>query len=261
MLFGMDPMATILFLCISFMVQLVASRLICQGGLPYFTLAVAPSDGFLAFFNTKIIAPLSLYLGVVAQKITFLDMRESLMPSLFHASRLSDGSSPRNRFLGGLVAALLVGVAVSFAAMLILYYKFGINTLPDEWAVETARRVHENTAQILSHPEEPKYWSIVFTVIGGLFMALLVTGYHHFIWWPLHPIGYLTAYTSAMQTLWFGFFAGWLCNTLVLRYGGVSMFKEVRQLFIGLVVGDMLMAVLWLVVGLFSSQSYHVLPL
>jgi hypothetical protein len=92
-------------------------------------------------------------------------------------------------------------------------------------------------------------------------MLILVMGYHHFIWWPLHPIGYLTAYSSAMQVLWFGFFIGWLCNVLVLRYGGVSLFKEVRTFFIGLVVGDLVMATVWLVVGLFASISYHVLPL
>jgi hypothetical protein len=64
-----------------------------------------------------------------------------------------------------------------------------------------------------------------------------------------------------MQVLWFGFFIGWLCNTLVLRYGGVKHFKEVRGLFFGLIVGDMVMALIWLVVGFFASISYHVLPL
>jgi len=258
---GMDLAATVSFLGISFMLQLVASRLICQGGLPYFTLVLAPSDGFLAFLDTRLIAPTSLYFGIIIQKLTFLDLRESLMPSLFHSSKLSDGSNPRNRFLWGILLAIAVGLAVSFISMLALYYKFGINILPDEWAVETTRRVHENVGHLLKHPEEPKTWSMIFTVVGGIVMAILALGYHLFIWWPVHPIGYLVTYSSAMQILWFGFFIGWLCNILVLRYGGVSLFREVRRLFIGLVVGDMVMAVVWLTVGLFTPISYHVLPL
>lgn len=258
---GMDFFATVSFLCISFMLQLVASRLICQGGLPYFTLVLAPSDGFLAFLDTRLIAPASLYLGIIVQKMTFLDLRESLMPSLFHSSKLSDGSTPRSRFLLGIVTAVAVGLAVSFVSMLVLYYKFGINSLPDEWAVETTRRVHENVGNLLNHPEEPKSWSMLFTIVGGVVMAVLALGYHLFIWWPVHPIGYLVTYSSAMQILWFGFFVGWLCNTLVLRYGGVTLFREVRRLFIGLVVGDMVMAMAWLIVGLFTPVSYHVLPL
>ncbi len=259
-LFGMDLLPTLMFLVICFMLQLVNSRLICQGGLPYLTLPLAPPDGFLAFFQTRLIAPVTLYMALVVQKVTFLDIRESLMPSLFHSAKLSEGSSPRFRFLVGILLAIVAGVVVSFAAYLALYYKFGLNTLPDEWAVETTRRVHENFAQLLNHPEGPKHWSMIFTIIGVGVMGLLVAGYHHFIWWPLHPIGYLTTYSSAMQILWFGFFIGWLCNTLVLRYGGVDRFKEVRRLFIGLMVGDMTMAIVWLMVGLFASISYHVLP-
>jgi hypothetical protein len=259
--FGMDLLPTLMFLVICFMLQLVNSRLICQGGLPYLTLPLAPPDGFLAFFNTRLIAPLTLYLGLIVQKVVFLDIRESLMPSLFHSAKLSEGSSPRFRFLFGIVLAIVVGVVISFIAYLAIFYKFGLNTLPDEWAVETARRVHENFAQILIHPEEPKRWSIIFTLVGVGVMSFLVMGYHHFIWWPLHPIGYLTTYTSAMQILWFGFFIGWLCNALVLRYGGVALFREVRRLFIGLIVGDITMAIVWLIVGLFTPFSYHVLPL
>lgn len=258
---GMNLFATLLFIGVCFMFQLVASRLICQGGLPYFTLALAPSDGFLAFLDTRIIAPTTLYLGAVIQKVTFLDLRESLMPSLFHSSRLSDGSRPQYRFVWGILCAMALGVLISFVAILTLYYKFGIATLPDDWAVESTRRVHENMAQLLTHPEQSKEWSMIFTGIGALVMGFLVMGYHHFIWWPLHPIGYLTTYSSAMQILWFGFFIGWLCNTLVLRYGGVNRFKEVRRLFIGMIAGDLIMALLWLGVGLFAPLSYHALPL
>ncbi len=260
-LFGMDLLPTLFFLVICFMLQLVNSRLICQGGLPYLTLPLAPPDGFLAFFQTRLIAPVTLYMALVVQKVTFLDIRESLMPSLFHSAKLSEGSNPRFRFLIGILLAICVGMVVSFVAYLALYYKFGLNTLPDEWAVETSRRIHENFAQLLNHPEEPKRWSMIFTMVGAGVMSLLVAGYHHFIWWPLHPIGYLTTYSSAMQILWFGFFIGWLCNTLVLRYGGVARFKEVRRIFIGLIVGDITMAIVWLIVGIFTSISYHVLPL
>lgn len=183
------------------------------------------------------------------------------MPSLFHSAKLSEGSSPRSRFLVGILLAIAVGLVVSFVSYLALYYKFGLNTLPDEWAVETARRVHENFAQLLTHPEEPKRWSMIFTMVGVGVMTFLVAGYHLFIWWPLHPIGYLTTYTSAMQILWFGFFIGWLCNALVLRYGGVALFREARRLFVGLIVGDIVMAIVWLIVGIFTPISYHVLPL
>ncbi len=259
--FDMDPLPAVLFLGVCFMLHLVAARLICQGGLPYFTLTAAPSDGFLSMVATKTIAPLTLALGLAVQKLTFVDVRESLLPSLFHATKTAEGVQTRRRFFIGVLAALVFGAMVSCVAMLILSFQYGISMLPDDWAVETSRRVHEGAAQLLRYPEEPKTWSMVFAGVGAAVMALLVLGYRRFLWWPLHPIGYLTTYSSALRILWFSFLIGWLCNTLVLRYGGVKAFKEVRRLFVGLVVGDTVMAIAWLIVGLFTPVSYHVLPL
>jgi hypothetical protein len=259
--FGMDPVPAALFLGVCFMLHVVTARLICQGGLPYFTLTAAPSDGFLSMTASKTIAPLTLALALVIQKVAFVDVRESLMPSLFHASKAAEGLRTRRRFLFGILAAIVLGVVVSGAAMLVMSYQYGVTMLPDDWAVETSRRVHEGVAQLLRYPEEPKKWSMVFAGVGAGVMALLVFGYRRFLWWPLHPIGYLTTYSSALRILWFSFLVGWACNTLVLRYGGVKTFKEWRRLFIGLIVGDMVMAVVWLIVGLFMPISYHVLPL
>jgi hypothetical protein len=259
--FGMDFWSAVIFLAVCFISQLVASRVICQGGIPYFTLVLAPSDGFLSFFGTHSLQASTLFLGAVVQKIAFVDFRESLIPFLFQSSKLSDGSHPRRRFLWGIVLAMICGVLVTFVAMLALYYKFGISGLPDSWAVESTRKVHESAAFLIKHPEDVNQWAIIFSIVGGAFMLFLVMGYHLFVWWPLHPIGYLTTYGSAMQILWFGFFIGWLCNSLVLRYGGVKLYAEVKRLFIGLVVGDMVMAIFWLVVGIFAPVSYHVLPL
>jgi hypothetical protein len=91
-------------------------------------------------------------------------------------------------------------------------------------------------------------------------MLILVVCYHRFYWWPIHPIGYLTAYSSSMRILWFSFFIGWLCNAVCMRYGGVILFKKLRFFFIGLIIGDLLMGGTWAIVGLFSDGSYQVLP-
>ena len=91
-------------------------------------------------------------------------------------------------------------------------------------------------------------------------MLALVICYHRFFWWPIHPIGYLTAYSSAMRILWLSFFIGWACNTLCMRYGGVHLFQKLQMFFIGLIIGDFLMGGGWAIAGLFSGVSYQVLP-
>jgi hypothetical protein len=64
-------------------------------------------------------------------------------------------------------------------------------------------------------PLKPGEWVTIFAIAGAIVMMVLVVCYHRFYWWPIHPIGYLTAYSSAMRILWFSFFAGWLFNAFV----------------------------------------------
>jgi hypothetical protein len=258
--FGMPLGAAVLLIGAFFMVTLVATRVICQGGLGYFTLTAAPTDGLLAFFGPHFFTPIGLVIAAVTQKVLFLDLRESLMPSLMHTRKLTQGIKGRTVVMAGIVLTLVAAVVISFTAMLALYYRFGVRELQMDWAIRTSIAVYENLYTLVDTPLQPGRWVLIFTAIGAAVMLVLVVCYHRFYWWPIHPIGYLTAYSSAMWTLWFSFFVGWLCNALCMRYGGVILFRRLRLFFMGLIIGDFLMGGAWAIVGLFTGSSYVVLP-
>jgi hypothetical protein len=241
-------------------VMIVASRVVCQGGVAYFTLTAAPTDGLISFLGSRYFGPVGLLMAAVMQKVLFVDLRESLMPSLVHGAKIKEGTRNRRLFFAGVIMALLIGVAVSFLAMLALCYKYGIRGLNLEWATQTTVGLYDDLQRLLEMPAQPRGWVILFSWVGAGVMLLLVVLYHGFYWWPVHPIGYLTTYTSAMHILWFSFFVGWLCNHLTLRYGGVGLFNRVRFLFIGLIIGDFVMGGIWALVGLAVGSSYQVLP-
>jgi hypothetical protein len=246
--------------CACFMVMLEASRIICQGGLAYFTLTAAPIDGLLFIFGPRFFTSAGLLVAAVMQKVLFLDLRESLMPSLLHAGRVTHRTDPRRRIIAAIMLTVLTAVVVSFVAMLALCYKYGVRELQLDWATRTTVNVYENVQHLIESPVQSGHWVLVFSLAGALVMLVLVICYHRFYWWPIHPIGYLTAYSSAMRVLWFCFFMGWLCNVLCMRYGGVLLFKKLRLFFVGMIIGDFLMGGTWAIVGLFSDASYPVLP-
>ena len=258
--FGMQLHTAILIVLAFFMITLVASRVICQGGLGYFTLTAAPIDGLLILFGPGIFTHVGLLIASVAQKVLFVDLRESLMPSLLHARQVHHSIRSRRLLLAGLGITLFVAVSVSFLSMLALCYKYGIRELQLDWATRTTLNVYENIVSLNETPVEAGHWVKVFSLAGALVMLILVTCYHRFYWWPIHPIGYLTAYSSAMRILWFSFFVGWLCNTICMRYGGVVLFKKLRLFFIGLIIGDLFMGGTWAIIGLTTDGGYQVLP-
>ncbi len=257
--FGMPMLVAALLLGAFFMITLVASRVICQGGIAYFTLTAAPMDGLLAFFGPRFFTHVGLLIAGVAQKVLFVDLRESLMPSLLHARKITQGMANRRWIISAIMITLVVCVGVSFLAMLSLCYKYGIRELQVDWATRTTVAVYDNIYSLIETPVRPGHWVLIFSAVGAAVMLGLVICYHRFYWWPLHPIGYLTTYSSAMRILWFSFFIGWLSNAVCIRYGGVVLFKKVQYFFIGLIVGDLLMGGIWALIGLFSDSSYRVL--
>lgn len=258
--FGMPLLLSVLVLIAFFITMLVATRVICQGGLAYFTLTSAPLDGLMALFGPQFFTQIGLVLTAVMQKVLFVDLRGSLMPSLFHARKVTSRVGSQRVILGSIVAALIAGITVSFAAMLALCYKYGIRELQMDWATRTTHTMYQNLNSLIELPSQSGSWVMIFSIIGGLVTLALVICYQRFYWWPIHPLGYLTAYSSAMKILWFSFFVGWLFNMLCMRYGGVALFSRFRFLFAGMIIGDFLMGGAWAVVGLFSDVSYLSFP-
>ena len=258
--YGLPIGAAILVVVALFVFTLVAVRVICQGGITYFTLTAAPLDAVTAFFGSRFLTQAGLMVAAVTQKVLFLDLRESLMPALLHTRKVTDGVRNNRMVAAAIALTLVAGVAVSFVAMLSISYKFGMRDLQMDWATRTTVSVYEDIFSLIESPADPGRWVLNFIAVGAALMLVLVVCYHRFYWWPIHPIGYLTAYSSAMWTLWFSFFLGWLCNALCMHYGGTALFKNLRMFFIGMIIGDFFMAGNWAIYGLFSYASYMVLP-
>ncbi|HMO26807.1 MAG TPA: hypothetical protein PKB10_11100, partial [Tepidisphaeraceae bacterium] len=65
-----------------------------------------------------------------------------------------------------------------------------------------------------------------------------------------HPLGYLVMYTYPLQRIWLSVFVGWLVKVLIVRFGGASMIRSAKPVFLGLVFGEVGAAAFWLVVSL-----------
>ncbi len=257
---GMAPVTAIVLVGAFFMIMLVATRIICQGGLAYFTLTAAPTDGMIALFGTKLFAGASGILAGMSQKVLFVDLRESLLPSLLHARHLNQTRRPALLLFSGLAMTIVASMTASILAMMTLCYRYGIRELQLDWASQTTTAVYENIYRLVAMDTSTGNWIFTFALAGAVVMLVLVTCYHRIYWWPIHPLGYLTAYSSAMRILWVSFFIGWACNAVCMRYGGIVLFKKLQYFFIGLIIGDFLMGGGWALVGLFTDMSYQVLP-
>ncbi len=260
MAWGIGLWSSVLLYVSFFAAMLIAAKVVCQGGVPYTAMNVAPADGILSTMGSKPLGGIGLVLGMSLQKMLFVDVREALLPSLLNAGKATERMQGRGRMALAVAVALLAAVVSSFVAMLFLAYRYGIEELDMDWATRTTQSVYEGSRRLLETPSLPDPAILTFIAIGAAVMLLLVLCYYFLPWWPLHPMGYLMAYSASMKILWFSFLVGWACNALCLRYGGTFLYRRLRLVFIGLIIGDFVMGAFWATVSLFTGVSYLVLP-
>ena len=93
---------------------------------------------------------------------------------------------------------------------------------------------------------------------GGLaFTWALLWLRQNFLWFPLHPIGYVVGNGFEAYRMWFPFLVGWAAKALVMRYGSVKTYRALRAPFLGMVLGEFAAAGLWLVVDAMLGRTGH----
>ena len=89
-----------------------------------------------------------------------------------------------------------------------------------------------------------KWWLLT----GALLMVALLYFRRHVFWLP-HPIGLMMLVNPMMTYYFFSIFIGWLCKSLVSKYGNKDVYRRFRYLFIGLIIGEII------AVGLFHPNK------
>lgn len=208
------------------------------------------------------------------------DTRECASVYATHALRLADHALPESRWKrrGGLVllllASLLVSLVVSGGSMVWLEYRhtttistaastpvnaYGVDYIPKNLVNKPTRDyVPPRTGPRENH-NRAGHFAFGAALTGTL--AFLRLRFEAF---PLHPLGFVMAYTFPLARMWLSLMIGWMAKVLVLRLGGSRAYGAARFFFIGLILGEAAAVAFWLVVSLVLAEmgvAYKVLYL
>jgi hypothetical protein len=181
------------------------------------------------------------------------------MPYAVNSLRMSQEikSDQRGRWFRWLAGSLLISTLVSGAAHHYLSYTHGRNSIPDHWASDYApfSTMEETFRFAHTVPETTLGASWGHFSVGLGMIGLLMVGRVMWVGWPFHPIGLVLMNSGPLQQFWFSIFIGWCIKRLLLHYGGASAFRRARPFFIGLIVGEILAAGVWMFVGLVTQGA------
>ena len=150
-----------------------------------------------------------------------------------------------------MILATIVATPVSFWAYLHISYHFqGKLGFGYESFVRLQRWI--------INPAEPDIQGLGLFFIGLGFTLFLNVMNGQFIWWPFHPAGYAVSSTHGGHLLWFPIFLSWTVKLFILKYGGQKAYRTALPFFLGLVLGDFVLASLWTIVGIvFNLNIAH----
>jgi hypothetical protein len=157
----------------------------------------------------------------------------------------------RHRSTGGLLLlAALLTVPLAFAWTLHTYYSHGFSQMPIGHRERSmvGSQIYWSYFNVVDAMKNPTFtdWSGITAMGTGAGITFTLAALRaRFLWWPLHPIGYMAANSWGMHWNWGSFTLGWLLKVVLLRYGGLRAFRAAVPFFIGLVVGDMLAEGFW----------------
>lgn len=258
---GVHPLIALLFWSSYVIISTVLSRVLADSGLLFIGKAHPPlliwSHAFGAGPGTPI--------GDAAASTVFLsypgDMRSCLMPSWITSLKLASDRKLPQRPLWLLLAAAMVTSFVIAACMQVhLSYSIGSLSLANIFVPRSAPQLVGSQAALFARGE-PTQPTLVFGWMA--FGAMMVLGMaflrSRFLWFPLHPTGYVMAISWAMHNLWLSAFLGWLCKSLITRFGGNTSYRAAMPFFLGLALGDIAMMLFWLLIDGWQGRTGHIL--
>lgn len=234
------------------------------GARPFAYAATLPAQPILP-------APRGIFFANWFQQLFTHDLRESLSPYALNATRTADHAAfdgkPQWRralpFVGALALALFVGYFVAGASTLWTEYRYAA-TLNAEavspingYGIESSVRyvILDSSLPYVPPRQGPSevHSQIGHFAFGAILTAFLATMRILVAWWPLHPVGYLLAYTYPVSRIWFSVFVGWLLKVLIVRFGGSRLVQGARPFFLGLIIGEAGAAAFWVLVSIAAN--------
>ena len=251
--------STFILFALFYVVHIVAVRLVCEGGMLYVQHPFRPLNIMLAAVGSRALGPRPMATLALFDHLFMLDNRSPLMPGIMQSLRIADdGPISRPKLTGALAVAVVIAIGASYWSYLSLMYRHGGSALNTWFTTYYTRNLYSTWTSYLINPGDPATPKAFLTMVaGGASMAAILHLHRTFLWWPLHPIGYLMGASWPMINYWFPVFLGWLCKTTVLWIGGAKLYRRLIPGFLGLILGEFFSAGLWVAIDFVAGVRGH----
>lgn len=262
-------------LAILFVVQLtvmmvVIGRISAETGLVQIGIIWTPMAVCLGLLGPVQLGPVAMMAFAIIGWALLMDPAETMLPFVLNSLRLCQKSeAPVGRTGGWMGAALGLALIIGVPAVLWTQYNYGRGT--DEYSAywaphlvfDAASRQIDTIRQMgqLDHSQQLDAWQRLTTMqpnhqflwsmgIGLVLVVAFGAARLRWTWWPLHPVLFVVIGSWAMGILSLSVLLGWILRTIVVKVGGTQKLTEVRPIAVGVIAGDLMGGLIFMIVGI-----------
>lgn len=273
---GLPWLYAVLLVALLVILFTAMSRICAETGLFFLQPTWQPVGVLLGLFGAAALGPRALILTGLICVVISIDPREAMMPFIANALRIAeDARLPRGRVAAWMTGTLAAGLIAGTAVALWLHYDRGA-MLSDTWASNYAPSAPFNTLdkqiqtmtadgifeqvrsadwvqRLAFHHANPRFMGFLGLGLGlyTLFAVLRL----RFSKWPFHPILFIVWMTYPLMCFATSFMIGWAFKSLVVRFGGGNAYQRLKPLMVGMIAGDLLGGLGFMVAG--SIYYFH----
>jgi hypothetical protein len=278
---GVPALWAVFYVGIGFMVSLLITRMVAETGMPFIRIDFRYRIGLVKLAPFAWLSPVVLFFSAVIAVLFPTASRVSAATMGAHALGLDEDAGPRfrSRMAWLLVGVLVLGFVISGGTHIFANYHHsmsldGVDEVLSPWGTtRVSDPAHQDirewqTGRTKEPPgmKEPDYFQVGHLAFGALLAGLLEWACLSMPRWPFHPIGLLMTGSFYANQAWVSVLFGWLIKILLVRYGGARLYRAMRPVFLGIIMGEVFAAVYWSIepsIRVFLGQEYtvvHVLP-
>jgi ABC-type maltose transport system permease subunit len=244
------------FVAMIFIYSFLTARIVAETGLVFMGFYTEHVTDIMAMFPVSWVKTTTSWFGGASAVMASIPSEVCATTMSIHAFGLDQTGDAtqcarrRNRLAVGFLAVLLLASVVAGASHLWTSYHYAksldgsdqpLNTwgLWKSWPGETMLTQHQNNKW-----NRPVYSRPFHIGFGAAFAGLLYWACLSMPRWPLHPAGLLIVFSFG-EWLWPSVFVGWVCQVVVVYLGGARGYARARSFFIGIIMGDVFLHLIW----------------
>ena len=228
-----------LFLLASLVIYLGLAKIVAMSGLVYLRPTYSAQSTFRGFYYASDFGP-GTVVGTSLMYAVRAGDRGYIMPPAMTMQAVAGEVRPRTRTVGkAILMAAILGMVLHAYSTVNQGYKQGAGNFQNYTFTSAGQYPYKRITSELTRTPRTTYRGrqVGFFTFGFLMTGLLTFLSYRVPWWPLHPVGFTISWGWPIFYSSLSVFIAWLAKTIILKIGGMKLYKRLQPLFIGLIVG------------------------